>query len=305
MTYPHLAIHPDVARALNQGRPVVALESTIIAHGLPRPDNLACARMLETTVRNAGVTPATIAIAGGKIKIGLTDQELQRFADSDNIAKVSRRDIAAVLASGGDGATTVAATMICAAIAGIQVFATGGIGGVHRGAEASLDISADLSELGRTPIAVVCAGAKSILDLPKTLEVLESWGVPVLGFGTGSFPAFYVRATELPVDRQVNSAVEAARIIKLQHELGLANGLVIAVPVPQEHALSRNEVETWISAALGEAQNAGITGKAITPFVLSRINTLSEGRALQANLALVNNNVRIAADIAKALTQEG
>lgn len=297
----YLSIAPAVHAALAQGRPVVALESTIIAHGLPWPDNLACARLLEDTVRAHGAEPATIGLINGCIKIGLTAAELEHFARARDIAKVSRRDLAAVLTRGSGGATTVAATMYCAHLAGIRVFATGGIGGVHRGAELSFDVSADLTELGRTPVAVVCAGAKSILDLPKTLEVLETWGVPVIGYGSDHFPAFYVRETALPVDERVDTPAEAARLIHSQLALGLP-GLVLAVPIPAAAALPETEVEHWLAQALHEATQAGVSGKALTPFLLARVGELSAGRTLQANLALVQHNAAVAAAVAVELS---
>lgn len=298
----YLTIRPDVQAALEAGQPVVALETTIIAHGLPWPRNLECAQNLEHVIQQAGACPATIGLQAGQIKIGLSESELEHFAKADNIHKVSRRDLATMIASKQDGATTVAATMICAHLAGIKVFATGGMGGVHRGAEASFDISADLTELGRTPVTVVCAGAKSILDLPKTLEVLETQGVPVLGYGTDKLPAFYVRDSGLTLDGRLESAAEAAHIMRVREDLNLAGGMVIAVPIPEVQALPAQEVEAWIKQALAEAEQAGISGKAITPFLLQRIAGLSQGRALQANLALVENNARVAAEIAKALT---
>jgi pseudouridine-5'-phosphate glycosidase len=297
----YLDIHPQIAAALHEGAAVVALESTIISHGLPWPDNLQCAHQLEQTIRDRGAWAATIAIRRGRIKIGLDEAELEHFARADNITKVSRRDLAMVLSSGLDGATTVAGTMICAHLAGIRIFATGGIGGVHRGAEYSMDISADLNELGRTPVAVVCAGAKSILDLPKTLEVLETQGVPVVGFGTDEFPAFYLRSSGLPVDYRIDSAAEAARLIAAQQSLQPASGVLISVPIPPSRALASDEVGAWIAQALDDAADQGVSGKAVTPFLLARIVTLSGGRALAANLALAENNAGVAADIACAL----
>ncbi len=296
-----LYVRPDLQQALADGQPVVALETTLISHGLPWPTNLECAQSLENTIRQAGALPATIGIRANRIKIGLTDEELEHFAAAEGIAKVSRRDLASVIAQGGDGATTVAATMICAALAGIQVLATGGIGGVHRGAEKTMDISADLHELGRTPVAVVCAGAKSVLDLPKTLEVLESLGVPVLGFGTETFPAFYARSSGLPVLNRIDSAQAAAEVIHIRRQLNLGGGAVIAVPIPQDHAIKTEEVENWIAIALAEAKARNATGKDLTPFLLSRIAELSDGSTLLANVALVNNNAAVAAAIAKAL----
>ena len=304
MTTNYLDIRPDIASALTGGTAVVALESTIIAHGLPWPDNLQCAHALEAIVRDAGAIPATIGICQGRIKIGLNDSELEHFAQSEDIVKLSRRDLAAVLSKGLDGATTVAATMICAHLAGIRVFATGGIGGVHRGANKTMDISADLTELARTPVSVVCAGAKSILDLPKTLEVLETYGVPVLGYASDEFPAFYLRSSGLPVDHRANSAAEIAEIIETHKQLNLASGTLVTVPIPEQFALPEDDVENWIEQALAEADRNHISGKAITPFLLERIVTLSEGRALQANLELVKNNTKVAAEIAKALAKK-
>ena len=300
-----LDIKPDLQQAIKYDQPVVALESTLIAHGLPWPENLICAQRLESTVHEYGAVPATIAVLGGRIKIGLTDSELEYLAQSQqpakHIAKLSRRDLAWIIAQGGDGATTVAGTMLCAHMAGIQVFATGGIGGVHRGAEQSFDISADLTELGRTPVAVVCAGAKNILDLPKTLEVLETQGVPVIGYGTDEFPAFYQRSSGLPVDVRVNTPEQAAAIIRAQQMLGLQTGLVIGVPLPESGAVSDQQAEVWIEQALANAETQGIMGKASTPFMLARIAEISRGRSLEANLALVENNARVAAQIATAL----
>ncbi|MEZ5590929.1 MAG: pseudouridine-5'-phosphate glycosidase [Gammaproteobacteria bacterium] len=298
----------EVQTALQTGQAVVALESTIIAHGLPWPQNLQCAQRLEAIVRSHDAVPATIAVLGGRIKIGLSAAELDYLAQGQQqgkqIAKLSRRDLAIVLARQADGATTVAGTMLCAHLAGIRVFATGGIGGVHRGAEQSFDISADLSELGRTPVAVVCAGAKSILDLPKTLEVLETQGVPVIGYGTDEFPAFYQRSSGLPVDTRVDTPVQAADLIRRQHQLGLQTGLLITVPIPSTAAIADEQAEGWIEQALQDATAQGISGKASTPFLLARIVALSGGQSLQANLALVENNTRIAAQIAVALSQQ-
>lgn len=298
----------EVQTALQSGQAVVALESTIIAHGLPWPQNLQCAQRLEAIVRSHDAVPATIAVLGGRIKIGLSAAELDYLAQGQQqgkqIAKLSRRDLAIVLARQADGATTVAGTMLCAHLAGIRVFATGGIGGVHRGAEQSFDISADLSELGRTPVTVVCAGAKSILDLPKTLEVLETQGVPVIGYGTDEFPAFYQRSSGLPVDTRVDTPVQAADLIRRQHQLGLQTGLLITVPISSTAAIADEQAEAWIEQALQDATAQGISGKASTPFLLARIVALSGGQSLQANLALVENNTRVAAQIAVALSQQ-
>ena len=297
----YLDIQPELQQALHAGQPIVALETTIISHGLPWPTNLECAKNLEIAIREAGALPATIGLIKGRIKIGLSEQELEYFAQADDIVKVSRRDLATVIAQKQNGATTVAATMICAHLTGIKVFATGGIGGVHRGAESSFDVSADLLELARTPVTVVCAGAKNILDLPKTLEVLETQGVPVLGYGTDEFPAFYLRSSGLTVDVRLDSATDIARIIAAREQLGLAGGTVVAVPIPVEQALPAAEFERWLQTALAEAAAAAISGKDTTPFLLARISELSQGRTLPANLALVENNAKHAAAIAKAL----
>ena len=298
----YLDIEPEIREALENQQPVVALETTLIAHGLPSPHNLECARALQQTVRDAGALPATIGICRGRIRIGLSEAELHHFATAKGIVKASRRDLATVIASGQYGATTVAATMICAAMAGIDVFATGGIGGVHRGGEGSMDISADLMELGRTGVTVVCSGAKSILDLPKTLEVLETQGVPVLGFETDQFPAFYVRDTGLKLDSRVDSAEQVALIIEARRQLGLEGGMVVTVPIPEKDAIEAAEVELWIATALAEARNARITGKDLTPFLLSHIARFSGGRTVGANVALVEHNAAVAAAIAKALS---
>ncbi len=301
-----LDIAPEVAAALGANRPVVALESTIISHGLPWPDNLAIAREVEAEVRRGGAVPATIAVLGGRIRIGLDDAALSRLAraPAGSVAKLSRADIAPALACGRDGATTVAATMILARRAGIDVFATGGIGGVHRGAEATFDISADLVELGRTDVTVVAAGAKAILDLPKTLEVLETEGVAVIGWRTGAFPAFWCRESGLEVPIRMDEAAEIAQAHLYRRALGIGGGQLVANPIPEEAALPRETVEAWIAAALAEARNKGIAGKAVTPFLLGRIAELSGGRSLEANRALVRNNARLAAEIAAAICAE-
>ena len=264
MASPSLTFSPEVADALADARPVVALESTIIAHGLPRPDNLAVGRALEAVVREHGAVPATIAVLDGVLHVGLDDAGLARVADED-MPKLSRRDLGLALARGGSGATTVAATMIAAHLAGIRIFATGGIGGVHRGAELSFDVSADLAELARTPVAVVCAGAKAILDLPRTLEILETLGVPVIGYGTDELPAFYTRASGLALTQRADSPDEVAATLAMQARLGLGGGAVIAVPIPAADALDADEVAGWIDAALAEAKARRVTGKAITP----------------------------------------
>ncbi|MBL8360105.1 MAG: pseudouridine-5'-phosphate glycosidase [Rubrivivax sp.] len=294
-------LHPDVAAALAAGRPVVALESTIIAHGMPWPQNLETARRVEQAVRHAGALPATIAVLGGRPTVGLTDVQLEALARSGAaVAKLSRRDLGVAAATRRDGATTVAATMKLAAMAGIRVFATGGIGGVHRGAETSFDVSADLLELARTPVAVVCAGAKAILDLPLTLEVLETHGVPVLGHRCDELPAFYSRDSGCPLPHRCESAAEIAAVLRAHWALGLA-GVVVANPIPVEHALPRDRVDGAIAQALAEAEAQGVRGPASTPFLLARVAELTGGDSLGANIALVLDNARLAAAIAKAL----
>ena len=306
MTVPALYdVRPGVAEAVAAGAPVVALESTVIAHGLPRPRNLETALRLEALVREAGAVPATIGVMAGRVVVGLSTTEVEALADADAVTKVSRRDLAAVVAGGAMGATTVAATMIAAAAAGIAVFATGGIGGVHRGGEASLDVSADLAELARTPVAVVCAGAKAILDVPRTLEVLETQGVPVVGFGTDRFPAFYVRDSGLAVAARVDSADAAAAVIAAHRRLGLGGGLVIANPPPAAQAMAASEVEALIAAALAAADAAGVHGKDVTPFLLDQLARASNGRTLETNIALLEDNARLGARIAIALAALG
>ena len=299
MTADLLDLHPDVAAALAEGAPVVALESTLIAHGMPWPHNLETGLRLEAEIRRHGAVPATVAVLGGRLKAGLTADELEILARrGGGIAKASRRDLALLAARGADGATTVAATMIVAHRAGIRVFATGGIGGVHRGAERSFDVSADLLELAQTPVAVVCAGAKSILDLELTLEVLETHGVPVLGYRTGTLPAFYVRDSGHALDQRVDSPAEAAAVMRAQWALGLRGGLVLANPIAPEHEMPRARVEAAIEQALGEAAAQGIHGKASTPFLLARVAELTGGDSLAANIALVLGNAALAAQVA-------
>ena len=297
--YSILEIQPQVQKALNANSPVVALESALISHGLSYPQNLETARALEQTVRENGAVPATIAIIEGKIRAGLTERELERLATEKGVRKVSRRDLPIAVARGEDGATTVAATMYVAALAGIEVVATGGIGGVHRGQSA--DISADLPELAQTRVAVVCSGAKAILDLPLTLEWLETHGVPILGYETDEFPAFYSRQSGLPVDIRVDTPEEAARIIRTKWELGLEGGVLVTVPVPEEAELPREAAEHAIERALAAAEEGGITGKTLTPFLLSQIVHITEGRSMAANVALLKNNAAVAARIASAL----
>ncbi len=299
-----LDLAPDVAAALAAGRPVVALESTLIAHGMPWPQNFQTAQRLEQAVRDEGAVPATIAIVQGRLKAGLSAAQLEAFARGGaGIAKVSRRDLGLIVAESADGATTVAATMFIAALAGIRVFATGGIGGVHRGAETSFDISADLQELARTPMAVVCAGAKAILDLRLTLEYLETHGVPVLGHRCAELPAFYCRDSGLKLDRRLESAAEVAAVLRAHWELGLSSGVVVANPIAAEHALPRERIEAAIGQALHEAAARGIAGPASTPFLLARVSELTGGDSLAANIALVLGNARLAARIACSLSE--
>ena len=300
-----LLIREDVAAALQAGRPAVALESTVFAHGLPRPQNLETARAMEAAVREEGAVPATIAIIEGRLVAGLSAEQLATFAATDGIAKVSRADLAAVQAARQTGATTVAATMLIAARAGIRVFATGGIGGVHRGAELSFDISADLPEIARTPVAIVCAGAKAILDLPRTLEVLETLGVPVAGYRTNKFPGFYVEDSGLPLHARVDTPAEAARLMQIHWQMGLTSGIVFCNPPPAGSALQEQEVDAWIAQALQSAATAGIRGKAVTPYLLDYLAKASHGQTLETNIALLVNNARVAAQIAKAYSALG
>jgi pseudouridine-5'-phosphate glycosidase len=295
-----LVVREDVAAALQAGRPVVALESTVIAHGLPRPQNLETARKMEAAVREEGAIPATIAIIEGRLVVGLSSEQLATFAATDGIAKVSRADLAAVRAARQTGATTVAATTLIAALAGIRVFATGGIGGVHRAAELSFDISADLPEIARTPVAVVCAGAKAILDLPRTLEMLETLGVAVVGYRTNKFPAFYMEDCGLPLQSRVDTPSEAAQLMQVQSELGLSSGIVFCNPPPSASALQKHDVDAWIAQALQSAAAEGIRGKAVTPYLLDHLAKASGGQTLETNIALLVNNARVAAQIAKA-----
>lgn len=294
-----LAVQPEVASALAARRAVVALESTVIAHGLPRPQNLATARALEEEVRGLGSTPATIAIANGQAVVGVDDALLTRLAEDPAVAKVSLRDLAPVLARRGLGATTVAATVEIAARAGIPVMATGGIGGVHRGAERSFDESADLEAIARNPVCVVCAGAKLVLDLTLTLERLETLGVPVVGYGTDELPAFYVRTSGLPLAHRVDDALAAARIVREQ--LARGAGIVIAVPIEASDALERRDAESQVSRALEAAERQGVRGAALTPFLLGQLSDATRGRSLAANLSLLRGNARVASQIALAL----
>jgi pseudouridine-5'-phosphate glycosidase len=298
-----LVFSPEVAAALRDAAPVVALESTIITHGMPFPQNVEAARAVEAEIRAHGAVPATIAVMGGRIHVGLTGAELEALGQAKGVAKLSRADLAACLATGGVGATTVAATMICARLAGIAVFATGGIGGVHRGAETSFDISADLPELAQTAVTVVAAGAKAILDLPKTLEYLETAGVPVIAFGQDAFPAFWSRDSGLKAPLRMDSASEIAAAARMRAALGLPGGQLVANPIPAEAEIARDVIGPVIEAALAEAAARGIAAKAVTPFLLQRIFELTEGRSLAANIALVLNNARLGAAIAVALAR--
>ncbi|WP_455383607.1 pseudouridine-5'-phosphate glycosidase [Salinispira pacifica] len=298
-----LDISTEAAEAISAGRPVVALESTIISHGMPFPQNVETALEVERIVRENGAVPATIAILGGRLRAGLDQRQIEALGRAGtSVAKVSRRDIPFVVASGGDGATTVAATMIVAQLAGIRVFATGGIGGVHRGAERTFDISADLEELARTGVAVVCAGAKSILDLPLTLEYLETRGVPVIGYGTDEFPAFYTRASGIPVEYRLDSAAEIAAVLRAKWEMGLSGGAVIANPIPDEYGMAPDVINRAIEQAVADAEERGIRGKETTPFLLERIKELTGGDSLESNIRLVFNNAALAAQVAGELS---
>lgn len=296
-----IQLSPEVAAARAEGRAVVALESTIIAHGMPWPQNLDTAREVEDVIRAEGAVPATIAVIAGRIRIGLTDDELTQLAQAPDAMKLSRRDLPFAIATGRLGATTVAATMICAHLAGIEVFVTGGIGGVHRGGHESFDISADLQELARTPVAVVCAGAKSILDLGLTLEYLETHGVPVLSVGQDNFAAFFTPDSGLKADFRMDDAQSQARFIRAKWALGLSGGVVLSNPVPAAQAMPREEIDAITTQALAEAAQQGIQGKAITPFLLARIKALTGGRSLATNIALVKHNAAVGARLARAL----
>ena len=309
MPYPLPSITPEVRDALQARRPIVALESTVITHGLPWPQNLDLAHSLEAAVRAAGVTPATIAVLKGEVRVGLTEAELEHLARARGVMKVSRRDFPVAVANKRDGGTTVAGTMLAANWAGIRVFATGGIGGVHRQPEgvpsAALDISADLPELARTPVIVVCAGAKAILDLPATLEWLETHGVPVIGYGTDEFPAFYSRESGLKLEARVDTPEQAAALVRAMWDLDLHSGALVCVPCPAQSARPRAEMERAIGRALRDAAAAGVRGKDVTPYLLARISELTHGDSLRANLALLENNAITAAAIAIALGRQG
>jgi len=295
----YLDVNPEVAQALAEGKPVVALESTIISHGMPYPQNVETALNVERIIRENGAVPATIAIIGGRLKAGLSAEEIEYFGKKGlAITKASRRDLPVLCARGEDGATTVTTTMIIAHMAGIKIFATGGIGGVHRGAETTMDISADLEELGQTPVMVVCAGAKSILDLGLTLEYLETKGVPVIGFGTKELPAFYTRQSGFQVDYRIDTVQELAAAFKAQNELGMKGGMLVTNPIPEEYAMPLETINAAIDQAIAECEEKGIHGKETTPFLLARVAVLTGGNSLASNIQLVYNNAKIAAQTA-------
>ena len=300
----YLDISPEVKAALEAGKPVVALESTIISHGMPYPKNVETALLVEQTLRDNGAVPATIAVIGGRLKAGLSKEEIEYLGKTGRgVAKASRRDLPALVARGADGATTVTTTMIIAHMAGIQVFATGGIGGVHRGAETTMDISADLEELAQTPVMVVCAGAKSILDLGLTLEYLETHGVPVIGYGTDELPAFYTRSSGFGVDYRVDSPEELAAMFAAQRDLGYKGGMLVTNPIPEEYAMPKDVIDAAIEQALRECKEQGVHGKETTPFLLARVVELTGGDSLESNIQLVLNNARVAARTAAALAK--
>lgn len=292
---------PEVADARERGKPIVALETTILSHGMPYPQNVQTAHAVEQIVRESGAVPASIALLNGTIHAGLDAQQIEQIGQGKDVTKVSRADLAYALAEQLSGATTVAATMICAQLAGIRVFATGGIGGVHRGAERTMDVSADLYELARTRVCVVCAGAKALLDIPKTLEVLETLGVPVIGYRTSEFPAFWSISSGLPLMQRCDSAEAIAATLRAQEALGLGAGTLVTVPVPQGDEIPRERMEVWIEQAIRESAAASVTGKNVTPWLLNRIFELTNGKSLDANVALIKNNAAVAAAIAKAL----
>ena len=299
----YLDINPEVLKALNEGLPVVALESTIISHGMPYPLNVETAVKVENIIRENGAIPATIAILSGKLKVGLTADEIEYLGKTKNVVKASRRDLPFVISNGLDGATTVAATMIIAELAGIKVFATGGIGGVHRGAEESFDISADLQELAQTNVAVVCAGVKSILDIGLTLEYLETQGVPVVGYQTDEMPAFYTRESGFSVDYNVDSPEKIASAIKVKWDLGLNGGVVVANPIPEQFAMDYDTITNAINSAIQEAEEKGVKGKDTTPFLLAKVKDITGGSSLDSNIQLVYNNAMLGAKIAVELSK--
>jgi pseudouridine-5'-phosphate glycosidase len=302
MTLP-IAYNPEVSEALKNGDPVVALESTIITHGMPSPRNVETARAVEAVIRNGGAVPATMAVLNGQLHVGLSAAELDHLAALPEVAKLSRADFAHALATGRNGATTVAATMIAARLAGIAVFATGGVGGVHRGAEATFDISADLQELAQSPVTVVAAGVKAILDIPKTLEVLETLGVPVLCYRSDDFPAFWMRSSGVAAPLRVESAAEIARAHQTRGAMGLPGGQLVANPIPSDAAIARSEMVPVIEAALIAAHDSKIAAKEVTPFLLDRIGAATSGRSLEANISLVLNNARLAGEIAREMAR--
>ncbi len=298
----YLDVKPEAAEALAAGKPVVALESTIISHGMPYPQNVETALQVERIIRENGAVPATIAIIGGRLKAGLTPEEIEYFGKKGTaITKASRRDLAVLCARGEDGATTVTTTMMIAHMAGIRVFATGGIGGVHRGAEATMDISADLEELASTPVLVVCAGCKSILDMGLTLEYLETHGVPVIGYGTEELPAFYTRKSGFSVDYRMDTPEEIARAFRAKEELGLRGGMLVTNPIPEEYSMDADVINRAIDSAIQEAREKGIHGKATTPFLLAKVVELTGGDSLESNIKLVLNNAKVAAQTARAI----
>jgi len=301
MNHPHTLLSPEITRALDMGLPIVALESTVITHGLPIPQNMELAREMESRVREQGGIPATVALLDGKIRVGINDAELERLANAKDPVKVSRRDFAKAIVKKLDGGTTVAGTMLAAEQAGIRVFATGGIGGVHR--EGHMDISTDLQALSDTPMIVVCAGAKSILDLPATLEYLETMAVPVVGYGTDEFPAFFSRQSGLKVSVRLDSPEEIVAFAKAHWDLGLKSAILVTNPIPEEYSLADDEINPIIAQASKDAQDRGIHGQALTPFLLARINQLSNGRSLRSNLVLLHNNATLAAKIAKVMVK--
>lgn len=301
----YLDIHPEVAKALEEGRAVVALESTIISHGMPYPRNVETALKVEEIIRENGAVPATIAILNGRLKVGLTREEIEVLGNGKNIIKTSRRDIPFIIANKANGATTVASTMIIAELAGVKIFATGGIGGVHRGAQETFDISADLQELAHTNVAVICAGAKSILDIGLTLEYLETQGVPVIGFGTDELPAFYTRKSGFGVDYRVDSADVLARALKAKWDLGLDGGVVIANPIPEQYEMDYDAITNAIQDALKELKEKGIKGKESTPFLLGKVKEITGGASLDSNIELVYNNAKIGAQVAVELAKLG
>ena len=299
----YLNVHPEVKKALAEGLPVVALESTIISHGMPYPKNIEMAKTVSKIIRENGAIPATIAIIDGVLKVGLTTEEIEFLGTNKDVVKASRRDLPFIISKKLNGATTVATTMILANLAGVKVFATGGIGGVHRGAQETFDISADLQELANTNVAVICAGAKSILDIGLTLEYLETNGVPVVGFETEEFPAFYTRKSGFGVDYKVESSLEVASALKAKWDLNLKGGMVIGNPIPKEFEMDYDTINNAIESALKEAEEKNIAGKKVTPFLLDRVKTITEGKSLDANIELVYNNAKVAAQIAKDLSE--